>query len=405
MLPTGEVVSGSEDRTARVWKDGQCVGTIAHGGSVWAVAALPDGDIATACADSVARVFTRDAAKVADEAVLQAHEAMIQAQTVSAQEVGGVKMDQLPGVEALETPGGKDGQTKIVRVGEKAFAYSWNSVENKWDQVGTVVDGPSGGGGGGAGGTGPGELNGVKYDRVFDIEIDEGVTLKLGFNNGQNSYAVAQDFIWANDLPQEHLDQIANFIDTNAAAVTLGADTPMTTGADPLTGSSNAMYEAPAGGVSSTVTFASSEHIPKKSMIFFDTPGKAEAVEKKVMEFNDALAGGGATSALAMTAEEAILFRQLITVAVDKESLTRPSSAAYDLVAIKLLKWPQDKLFPILDVLRSVLSSCTFCLSRVLTLARTLSFFLSFFFSLCPDSPLPRCLLLLFFEHIFFVLF
>jgi len=323
---------------------------------VWAVAALPDGDIATACADSVARVFTRDASKVADDAVLQAHAAMIQAQTVSAQEVGGVKMDQLPGVEALETPGGKDGQTKIVRVGEKAFAYSWNSVENKWDQVGTVVDGPSGGGGGGAGGTGPGELNGVKYDRVFDIEIDEGVTLKLGFNNGQNPYAVAQDFIWANDLPQEHLDQIANFIDTNAAPVTLGADTPMATGADPLTGGSNAMYEAPrAGGAgASSVTFASSEHIPKKSMIFFDTPGKAEAVEKKVMEFNDALAAGGATSALAMTADEAVLFRQLIAVAVDKESLSRPSPAAYDLVAGKLLKWPQDKLFPILDVLRSL---------------------------------------------------
>ena len=117
VLPTGEVVSGSEDRTARVWRDGKCVGTIAHGGSVWSVAALPDGDIATGCADSVARVFTRDASKVADEAVLQAHEAMIKAQTVSAQEVGGMKMDQLPGTEALEVPGDKDGQTKIFSSG------------------------------------------------------------------------------------------------------------------------------------------------------------------------------------------------------------------------------------------------------------------------------------------------
>jgi phospholipase A-2-activating protein len=246
---------------------------------------------------------------------------MIKAQTVSAQEVGGVKMDQLPGVEALETPGNKDGQTKIVRVGDKAYAYSWNSVESKWDQVGTVVDGPGGGGGGGGGASsgGPGELNGVKYDKVFDIEIDEGVTLKLGYNHGQNPYAVAQDFIWANDLPQEHLDQIANFIDKNAGAVTLGMDAPMTRGADPFTGGSNAMYEAPraapgggtAGG-SSTVTFASSSHIPRKSMIFFDTPGKPDAVEKKVMEFNDALAAGGSTSALAMTAEDTLLFRQLV---------------------------------------------------------------------------------------------
>jgi hypothetical protein len=28
-------------------------------------------------------------------------------------------------------------------------------------------------------------VNGVKYDRVFDIEIDEGVTLKLGYNRYQ----------------------------------------------------------------------------------------------------------------------------------------------------------------------------------------------------------------------------
>ena len=47
-------------------------------------------------------------------------------------------------------------------------------------------------------------------------------------------------------------------------------------------------------------------------MIFFDTPGKPDAVEKKVMEFNDALAAGGSTSALAMTAEDTLLFRQLV---------------------------------------------------------------------------------------------
>jgi len=139
----------------------------------------------------------------------------------------------------------------------------------------------------------------------------------------------------------------------------------MTQGADPFTGSSNAMYEAPraapaggtAAGSSSTVTFSTSEHIPKKSMIFLDTPGKAEAVEKKVMEFNDALAAGGATSALALTAEEAALVRQLIAVAVDKDSMARPPPAAYDLIANKLLKWPQDKLFPVLDVLRMLITN------------------------------------------------
>eukprot|EP00961_Rhodomonas_salina_P190735 2573495-Rhodomonas_salina.1 len=55
-----QIVSGSEDKTCRVWRDGQCVLSLPHAGSVWGVAALPNGDIATACSDAMARVFTRD---------------------------------------------------------------------------------------------------------------------------------------------------------------------------------------------------------------------------------------------------------------------------------------------------------------------------------------------------------
>ena len=48
-----------------------------------------------------------------------------------------------------------------------------------------------------------------------------------------------------------------------------------------------------------------------------------------------------------MNAEEVALARQLIAIAVDKESLARPSPAAYTLLGSKLLQWPQDKLFPV----------------------------------------------------------
>ena len=135
LLPTGEIVSGGEDKMCKVWRDGKCVASIAHAGSVWGVAALPDGDIATACSDCVARVFTRQSERFADPETLQAHEAMIASQEISAQEVGGVKLADLPGLEALEQPGNKDGATKIVRIDQKAFAYAWNAVpppRTKW---------------------------------------------------------------------------------------------------------------------------------------------------------------------------------------------------------------------------------------------------------------------------------
>jgi len=73
-------------------------------------------------------------------------------------------------------------------------------------------------------------LNGKHYDHVFEINLDEGYSLKLGYNNGrtysllfsnassiltklqEDPWTVAQQFIWDNDLPQDHLDTIANFI-------------------------------------------------------------------------------------------------------------------------------------------------------------------------------------------------
>lgn len=51
VLPNGQdFISGGEDRTMRVWKDGKCVQTIAHPTqSVWAVCVLPgNGDIVSA---------------------------------------------------------------------------------------------------------------------------------------------------------------------------------------------------------------------------------------------------------------------------------------------------------------------------------------------------------------------
>ena len=47
LLPNGEdFISGGEDRTLRVWRDGQCVQTINHPTeSVWCVTVLPNGDI------------------------------------------------------------------------------------------------------------------------------------------------------------------------------------------------------------------------------------------------------------------------------------------------------------------------------------------------------------------------
>lgn len=59
----------------------------------------------------------------------------------------------------------------------------WSGAESRWVKVGDVVDGPGGSGGGN---TRTGEINGVTYDYVFDVDLGENTpTEKLGYNRGE----------------------------------------------------------------------------------------------------------------------------------------------------------------------------------------------------------------------------
>eukprot|EP00283_Hemiselmis_rufescens_P012259 CAMPEP_0173439432 /NCGR_PEP_ID=MMETSP1357-20121228/20951_1 /TAXON_ID=77926 /ORGANISM="Hemiselmis rufescens, Strain PCC563" /LENGTH=381 /DNA_ID=CAMNT_0014404803 /DNA_START=181 /DNA_END=1322 /DNA_ORIENTATION=- len=141
VLPSMEVAVAGEDTTCKIVRDGQVVATLPHPGSVWSVACTPEGDIVTGCSDSVTRVFTRDAERAASADAVEAYEAKLASQASSSQKVGGVDLATLPGEEALQEPGKKDGATLIVRKGQKAFVYSWSAVEHKWDALGEVASG------------------------------------------------------------------------------------------------------------------------------------------------------------------------------------------------------------------------------------------------------------------------
>lgn len=51
-----EIISGSEDRTVRVWRSSSTEQSIMHPGSVWQVYAIPNGDFVSACSDGVASI-------------------------------------------------------------------------------------------------------------------------------------------------------------------------------------------------------------------------------------------------------------------------------------------------------------------------------------------------------------
>ena len=55
------------------------------------------------------------------------------------QELGGMKISELPGPDSLLKPGKKDGDTKMVREGTQVACYSWSEGDKKWSKVGEVV--------------------------------------------------------------------------------------------------------------------------------------------------------------------------------------------------------------------------------------------------------------------------
>ena len=45
------------------------------------------------------------------------------------EEVGGVKVSDMPGPEALNMPGRRDGQTKMIKDGNTISVHNWSELE------------------------------------------------------------------------------------------------------------------------------------------------------------------------------------------------------------------------------------------------------------------------------------
>ncbi|XP_053984951.1 phospholipase A-2-activating protein isoform X2 [Hylaeus anthracinus] len=343
------VFTSGEDRTIRVWHNSEISQTITlPTQSVWCIDLFPNGDIVAGSSDGIVRIFSCDPERYADEKALQEFEQETAKTKLNAQlELGGIKIKDLPGTNALEEPGQRDGQTKIVNDGNIVSAYSWSQNEQRWIKIGDVM----GATGGTAATSGKRLHNGVEYDYVFSVDIQDGVPpLKLPYNEGQDPWHVAQRFLYDNDLSQLFLDQVANFIIKNsqsAPVVNAGAQY-----ADPFTGGNRYIPRSTANATeqeesvrpvvhNSSDCSLSPSYIPHTKYLKLEHANLSGILEK-LREFNSKQNEASKVSDDKLDS--------LVTLTASQAS---EQSAADVLSTFKiLLNWPDDVLFPVLDITR-----------------------------------------------------
>ncbi|KAF8248175.1 PFU-domain-containing protein [Wilcoxina mikolae CBS 423.85] len=343
-LPSGEIFSCGEDRTLRIWKDGNCVQTITHPAiSVWSVAVnAVNGDIATGASDNVVRVFSRDQSKWATEELLTAFEESVAKSSIPANQIGEIQKDKLPGPEALENPGKKDGQVIMVRNGHNVEAHMWSASARSWTNVGQVVDT-----------AGPGQkrlYKGKEYDFVFDVDIQEGApALKLPYNVSENPFEAARKFLENNELPISYLDTVGNFIVQNSQGVTLGQQSePANSAPDPW--GTESRYRPGETNSPQPPPPSHPKVIPQTEYLSITTANLA-LVEKKTRQINEQLIQGGQNE-LSMNPEELKALAELCRYLGEKKPATPLAIPCLELLNKFVRTWPPQHRLPFLDLLR-----------------------------------------------------
>ncbi|ESW03856.1 hypothetical protein PHAVU_011G047700 [Phaseolus vulgaris] len=341
---SGLIVSGSEDRFAKVWKDGVCVQSIEHPGCVWDTKFMENGDIVTACSDGVVRIWTVDQNNVAEQLELDLYTSELSQYKSSRKRVGGLKLEELPGLEALKIPGTTDGQTKVVREGDNGVAYGWNMGEQKWDKIGEVVDGPEE--------SNPQIFDGIQYDHVFDVDIGDGMPIrKLPYNRSDNPYDVADKWLLKENLPLSFREQIVQFILQNTGQNNVTFDASFR---DPYTGS-HAYVPGQPSYLSDNSAKPTFKHIPKKGMLVFDA-AQFDGILKKITEFNITLQSDQEKQNLSLTELNVSRLGAIVKILKDTSHYhsSKFADSDIDLLLNLVRSWPISMIFPVIDIIRII---------------------------------------------------
>jgi phospholipase A-2-activating protein len=344
------IAASAEDGHVVVW-DQLLMGTVSgsqqqgpiepqillHAATVWNVAPLPNGDLATCCQDGTLRIFTRSSERMAPTAAREQFAQTVQeAHNKKQSGPSAEEIAKLPLWETnLQKRGTSEGQVQLFNKGGIAIAAQWSMASQTWIEVGQVM-----------GSADTGLIDGVKYDHVLPIEVDQtggGVAkLEIGYNNGENTFVAAQRFIDSHVLPQHHLNAIADYIQQRVGqqATTLGgpAGTATTTGAAAAAAGPTAMTGMP---------MASFQYLPMSGYKSFELPDKAAATMLEKMKNKIAEFGKLSDAQLSQVSS---LMDTL--AATNRYHASKVQEAELTVISEMLQIFPPEQAFPALDLAR-----------------------------------------------------
>mmetsp|Transcript_15612 Transcript_15612/g.26089 ORF Transcript_15612/g.26089 Transcript_15612/m.26089 type:complete len:694 (-) Transcript_15612:82-2163(-) len=326
--------------------------------SVWQVVSLTNGDVATSCQDGYVRIFTQAADRMAPEQVRQDFvEAATAAATASNSGGGGPSAEEVAKLPKWELnalqQGKKEGQVQCFQKnGTTAIAAQWSAASATWIEVGEVVSGP----GGGSSGNDNNTIDGVQYDHVLPIEVDQeggGVAkLQIGYNTGENAFVAAQRFMDAHMMPQHYHSEIANYIQqrvgTKSTVPTLGGPAAV--------------------GPSTVVKPAVYQHVPMKGYKSFALSSKQGATyfDKLLGKIRDV----GLLSEPDMTTLQQL---SETLAATNRYHASQVDPASFSVLETILTDWTPAQAFAALDLARLAVlhpsTSTTWNWNKLLTLA------------------------------------
>ena len=357
-LGGGRYACAAEDGTCVIWHardptsnigggGGGEPQTLDHPGSVWTVRSLPNGDIATGCQDGYVRIYTaagNAARRAPPEEVAALAAAVAASRTSKARGPSAEEVAALPKWEMCAlTQGRSEGQVQMFSRGGRAIAAQWAAASGTWIEIGEVT------------GTNEnaGAVDGVAYDHVFPLEVEDPATggvrkLRIGYNNGENQFVVAQRFVDANELPQYHLAQIADYIRQRAGAdagpATLGME------AAPAAGGGTAAPE-PMDVATVPQQSAAYAHLPVRGYKSFETGATEQGLGKivaKAREFNSTLTTNLTTEEIGPTLDA--LCQTL--AATNRYHASKVSDEELAAVGKMVRHWDAERVFPALDLAR-----------------------------------------------------